>query len=364
MTAQAESRPCTDHQPSSKKAKISGSPAVETGSAAMTTGSTGCIGTHDGTFHCDEALACYLLQQTEPYKHSSIVRTRDPAVLNTLSAVLDVGGIYDPESNRYDHHQRGFKESFGFGFETRLSSAGLVYKHFGRGIISGLLSLPEEDSRVEKVFLRVYKGFMESIDAIDNGIGQYDEEIGEPRYQLNTHLSARVANLNPKWNEDNSPESQLRGFEAAVALTGKEFTESVKYYGNTWLPAREYVHEALENASKIHPSGEIMQLSQFCPWKEHLYELEEELGIPGKLKYCIFQDSKGSFRVQAVSVTAQSFESRKALPAAWRGLRDAELSSEAKIPGCVFVHVGGFIGGHATEEGARKMAIAALAMDY
>lgn len=49
-------------------------------------------------------------------------------VLEGLDAVLDVGGVYDPRRDRYDHHQKGFEEEFGHGFTTKLSSAGLVYK--------------------------------------------------------------------------------------------------------------------------------------------------------------------------------------------------------------------------------------------
>ena len=49
-------------------------------------------------------------------------------VLDTMDAVLDVGGVYDHETDRYDHHQRGFDQNFGHGFVTKLSSAGLVYK--------------------------------------------------------------------------------------------------------------------------------------------------------------------------------------------------------------------------------------------
>lgn len=45
-----------------------------------------------------------------------------------LDAVLDVGGVYDPSRDRYDHHQKGFEKVFGHGFKTKLSSAGLVYK--------------------------------------------------------------------------------------------------------------------------------------------------------------------------------------------------------------------------------------------
>jgi uncharacterized UPF0160 family protein len=64
--------------------------------------------------------------------------------------------------------------------------------------------------------------------------------------------------------------------------------------------------------------------------------------------------------VQAVSVSPDRFESRKALPEKWRGLRDDKLSQETGIPGCVFVHMSGFIGGNMTYEGALEMARAAL----
>lgn len=54
------------------------------------------IGTHSGTFHCDEAMGCWLLKQTDDFRDAEVVRTRDPAVLDTLDIVLDVGGEYDP----------------------------------------------------------------------------------------------------------------------------------------------------------------------------------------------------------------------------------------------------------------------------
>lgn len=54
------------------------------------------IGTHSGTFHCDEALGCFLLQQTPQYKDAGVTRSRDPAVLDKLDIVIDVGGTYEP----------------------------------------------------------------------------------------------------------------------------------------------------------------------------------------------------------------------------------------------------------------------------
>ena len=64
------------------------------------------IGTHNGTFHCDEALACFMLKQLPEYRHADIVRTRNPEELAKCDVVVDVGGVYDPEKHRYDHHQR------------------------------------------------------------------------------------------------------------------------------------------------------------------------------------------------------------------------------------------------------------------
>ena len=60
-----------------------------------------------------------------------------------------------------------------------------------------------------------------------------------------------------------------------------------------------------------------------------------------------------------MSVTPSSFENRKSL--LWKGLRDDELSEASGIPGGVFVHISGFVGGNKTYEGAVAMAKASLA---
>lgn len=83
-------------------------------------------------------------------------------MLEGLDAVLDVGGVYDPSRDRYDHHQKGFEEVFGHGFSTKLSSAGLVYKHFGKEIIAKELQVDENHPDVQRLFLAVYKSFMEA----------------------------------------------------------------------------------------------------------------------------------------------------------------------------------------------------------
>ena len=58
----------------------------------------------------------------------------------------------------------------------------------------------------------------------------------------------------------------------------------------------------------------------------------------------------------------QHFFDRLSLPEDWRGLRDSVLTEKSGIPGCIFVHAGGFIGGNDTYEGALEMARRSLKM--
>ena len=90
-------------------------------------------------------------------------------------------------------------------------------------------------------------------------------------------------------------------------------------------------------------------------------EEKGERGAP--IKYCLYEDEKGNWRVQCVSVAPGSFENRRSLPAAWRGMRDSELDKIAGIDGCIFVHSSGFIGGNTTREGAMAMAAKALEIE-
>ncbi|KAJ7954259.1 UPF0160 protein MYG1, mitochondrial [Quillaja saponaria] len=319
------------------------------------------VGTHNGSFHCDEALGCFMIRLTDKFSNAEIVRTRDSQVLEGLDAVLDVGGVYDPGRDRYDHHQKGFGEVFGHGFSTKLSSAGLVYKHFGKEIIAKELKVEEGHPDVQRLFLAIYKSFMEAIDAIDNGINRYDTDQ-PPKYVNNTHLSSRVGRLNLDWTEpDQSLEKENEAFQRAMTLAGSEFLDRVQYHAKSWLPARSIVMETIAARHNIDPSGEITVLTRFCPWKLHLFELEEEMKIDPPIKYALYQDDRSKhWRVQAVATSPDSFESRKPLPSQWRGLRDDELSAMAGIPLCVFVHMSGFIGGHQSYDGALAMARAGL----
>ncbi|BEI96184.1 hypothetical protein CcaverHIS631_0111330 [Cutaneotrichosporon cavernicola] len=326
--------------------------------------STKVIGTHSGTFHCDEALAVFLLRLTDQFKDADLVRTRDPTKLEPLDIVVDVGGVYDAEKERYDHHQRGFTEVFGHGFSTKLSSAGLVYKHYGKHIIARTLNLAEEEDKVHTLWLQLYSELIESIDAIDNGVNIAD---GALQYNQRTDLSSRVRRLNPRWNEPASDDVYDAKFAVASKMTGEEFLQQLDYFANAWLPARDIVAAAIEERWDVDPSGEIImfkQVNECGPWKDHLFSIESTLQPPAHILYVLYPEnpdkSDTKWRIQCVPKNSDSFENRKSLPEAWRGVRDADLEHVSGIPGAFFCHASGFIGGALTYSGVVAMARAAL----
>jgi uncharacterized UPF0160 family protein len=318
------------------------------------------IGTHSGTFHCDEALAVFMLRTLPAWKGAVVVRSRDEAELNSCDIQVDVGGVYDAAALRFDHHQRGFEQYFGEFKSTKLSSAGLIYRHYGMDVLRAVLG---DAVDVSKIYSRVYSEFIEGVDAIDNGVTQYDG--GKRIYKNHTDLGSRVGRLNPRWNEPKEGFDENERFFRAVELTGEEFVHAAKDAAFSWLPGRSIVERCMASRRSFHESGEILLLDQFCPWGDHLFECERVEGPDApKIKYIIFADTGGaSWRVRAAPLESESFKNRLPLPEPWRGLRDAELDAATGINGCVFVHATGFIGGNHTREGALAMAVLALSWD-
>ena len=152
-------------------------------------------------------------------------------------------------------------------------------------------------------------------------------------------------------------------FKLAFNLVGSEFTDRVKYYALSWWPARSIVSKSIEYRFNVDKSGSIFVLGQHAPWKSHLFDIEKELGLLNEeLKYVMYTDQSGAWRIQCVSVSENSFTNRLSMPKEWCGLRDEELSKVADVKDCIFVHMNGFIGGNKSYEGALEMLQKSLAM--
>ena len=136
------------------------------------------IGVHSGVFHADEVLASLLIKFHPKYPKSCVIRTRNEKILNECDIVCDVGGIINPEKNRFDHHMSDFKEVFDENNEKfkeiKLSSAGLIFKYLGKEILINILqknNLYEENkNHIDEMITLIYSSFIICVDVVDNGI--------------------------------------------------------------------------------------------------------------------------------------------------------------------------------------------------
>uniref|UniRef100_A0A672L3C4 Myg1 exonuclease n=1 Tax=Sinocyclocheilus grahami TaxID=75366 RepID=A0A672L3C4_SINGR len=183
------------------------------------------IGTHNGTFHCDEGLACFLLRQLPEYKVLCVL-------LAQCDVVVDVGGC------------------------------------------------------------------------------------------------SRSPVLRP------SPETASHTCIAQAAVVHSKTAQCCDWCRVLWIPAGSCC---------------------CCPWKEHLFVLEKQLKLDVLIKFVLYPDQSGHWRVQCVPAGLNTFQNRLSLLEEWRGLQNEALSERSGIPGCIFVHASGFIGDNWTLEMAKRM---------
>ena len=104
-----------------------------------------------------------MLKSLPTFSDLKLIRTRDQNIIDEATIVVDVGSIYDPQKLRFDHHQREFLEFFDENHKIKLSSAGLIYKHFGRELISNRFSLKLDDQCVEILYQKMYDDFIQAV---------------------------------------------------------------------------------------------------------------------------------------------------------------------------------------------------------
>ncbi|GAW81764.1 hypothetical protein, conserved [Plasmodium gonderi] len=297
------------------------------------------IGTHSGRFHTDEILASVMLKFLPEYKDAKIIRTRDQEKLDKCDIVIDVGGVYDHEKKRYDHHQKEFNGTLDDSHDIRLSSAGLIYKHYGKDVFREGFNITDEN-KVNTLYDKIYTAFIESVDALDNGINQYE---GIAKYQINTTLQNRVNRFNPNFLDEEANEDER--FMLASQIVKEEFINFVHYYSNVWYHAKSITLEAVKNRFNFHKSGKVIFLQKHCPYYDHVYDIEEELNIKDEILFCIYQDRYQNYRCGTISKKNEAFTIRLPFPKSFRGLKDEELEKVSNIKGLTFVHYSGFTSG-------------------
>lgn len=292
--------------------------------------------THDKTFHYDEILATAVLQLI--YPDTEIIRTRSEDIIETGDIVYDVGRIYDPSKHRYDHHQSTFTETFSPEYNIKLSSSGLIYKHFHEKLFE-IYGFTRKSPIFDTIVHKIYKEFFLPADAIDNG---YDCIFGEIKLRS---VADVVKNYN-EFDDNNNSEAEMQRFIKALNFVSEDLKNYLRYMLTDYVVCYEEMYNRVQECE-----GDILYVEKSIP-TGLIYDIEEDL--KRGLKFVIIKTDR-DYRIITFPKVRGKFAIKYPLKEEWRGLSGAELDEKSGIVGCVFVHASGFTGGHKTLEGAFEM---------
>ncbi len=288
------------------------------------------IATHDGDCHMDEitALAVVIMWLEKKGYGWEATRTRDLKIIHEANIVLDVGGIYDPETRRFDHHQNSFtlKRENGITY----ASAGLAWLHYGLELCDG-----DED-----IWNNIDKTIMQTLDAIDNGIDLANSIHQSGLMPLAIHTI--VSFLKPTWQEDSNI---LHGVVWAMKDHMRIVLARAITHGKAFAVAKKEVTRCYSEAV----DKRIIVFDKNYPWYSILSEFPEPM-------FVVYPRTNGQWGVEGVSLKNGSFERKAYLKEEWRGLANPELADVSGIADIVFCHKSGFKGAAQTKENALIMA--------
>lgn len=283
------------------------------------------LGVHNGSFHADEVTAAALLIVHGLIDQDRIIRTRDLKELSYCEYVCDVGGIYDPNRKRFDHHQAEYKGP--------LSSAGMV-----------LLYLRDQaiiDSHLYDMYNRT---LIMGVDAHDNGVAKL--EVGT------TSFSQVISNFLPIDYDAADQEMDKAFFEALDFV--------VRHLNRLWkrsiytADCQSIVRTAMQETSYA------LIFNESIPWIDNFFELGGDLH-PAQF---VIMPSGNHWKLRGIPPSIhEKMKVRKPLPENWSGLLSEDLKKASGISGAVFCHKGRFISIWETKEDALKALHIALKKD-
>lgn len=284
--------------------------------------------THDGSFHTDDifsaaALSMYLDNLGANF---GIIRTRKQEILDDADYVFDVGGVYDEETNRFDHHQIGGAGRHDNDIEY--SSFGLIWKKFGAKIC--------EDQKAADI---IDKKLVIPIDAWDNGFDLVTNKYDASPYFIQ-HL---FFSMQPTWREEDltADEMFFKSVEIAKTILSREIIQA-----KDAILAEKSVMDIYNNTE----DKRIIVLDKYYPFQYILHNFKEPL-------FAIYpRRSDGRFGVKAIKEDQRTFNNRKNFPASWAGLRDEEFQKATGVKDAVFCHRALFMAVAESKEGAVKLA--------
>ncbi|MCC2630304.1 MAG: metal-dependent protein hydrolase [Candidatus Paceibacter sp.] len=296
---------------------------------------------HNGNFHADDVFAVATILLVLEHSDFSgwrdatpkIIRTRDPAIIKTGDFVVDVGGFYDEENNRFDHHQVG-----GAGIRSNgipYASFGLVWKKYGPKLCGSLIVADLVEHKL-----------VMPIDGTDNGIDMFEPVFPDVTpYTVYDFLYSYF----PTWKDTDTHIDEV--FLTVVNVAREMLRREIKN-GRDNTEARLIVEESYHKSQdkriiildKSYPA-EVLDVLQRYP--EPLFVIRPD-------------EQNATWKANAVRKNGYSFENKKNFPESWAGKRDSELAKASGIADAVFCHNKLFLAVAHSKEGALELAKKAI----
>lgn len=285
--------------------------------------------THNGQFHADDIFAVATLSILLE-GNITVLRTRDENVIEKSDYVVDVGGIYEPSKNRFDHHQvdgAGKRDN-----AIPYAAFGLVWKSFGEKLCGS-----------KKVADIVEARLVMPIDAGDNGFSIFSSSTTDVSpYQIQTMFSV----FRPTWKEcnDTIDDTFLFLVEFAEKVLRREIVNA-----QTKIESEHFFEQAYQSAL----DKRLVVLDVNYPWDDVIENYPQVL-------YVVQPKNVNDWRVCAVRKEKNSFINKKDLPREWAGKKDTELVLITGVSGARFCHNGLFVAAANDKDSAIQMAKIAL----
>lgn len=298
------------------------------------------IVTHDGIFHADDVMATAIAGMVHPY--ASIVRTRNQAKINEANIVIDVGGVYNADQGRFDHHQRDFKLVRPSG--TPYASAGLAWMHFGLALITTTAMNYNVNPFIEKypeTILTIDAELMEPIDANDTGYARAGS----------ASFSDMVRSMNAPWLLTQGKQDDELNFKRFMkAVDGAcDYLEGLVLKILGQYEAETIVHKAITEAE-----GNAIVFEQPLPWINAV--LNSKLEKAKDIKLAIYPANNGSWGVQSLPVSSKDTSLRASFPEQFRGISGEAMTELTGVKGLVFCHAGGHLAFSQSKDTAMALA--------
>ncbi len=264
--------------------------------------------THSGGFHADDVFAVAVFQLLLDKDNMTVVRTRDDEVISDADYVVDIGGIYDHELKRYDHHQPGapIREN-GIPY----AAFGLVWKHYG-----------EEVAGSKEAAEKIEEKICVPVDASDNAINIWDTG----QFEL---APLEWDDILQSWRaEDTASESMDEQFLHAVDFAREYLRRRIQ---------RETVKLELSKKAKelydSHHNDQIIISDEYVPQSEFIqYDHVNVIVFPRE------SEDQSSWVAIAVQIDKKDYATRVSFPESWGGLHHEELAKVSGIEDAIFCH--------------------------